>query len=357
MTLFIVSVTLVLLVSAVCSLAEASIYAVRSTYIRGLTEAGSSAGVILERFKENMEQPISAILILNTVANTAGAAVAGAQARLLFGETSLILFSACFTLAVLFFSEIIPKVVGVVYNRSAAKLLALPLAIMIKILYPLVWMIQQLSTVLKPNQPLLAAPEEEVRQLAMISAEEGSIMPYEAELVRNVLNLDRLTTRDMMTPRPVVEKIPDNLSLREVAGKLGDWTYSRIPVYSTSDPETWIGLILSKEVLAALAKDEFDRPVSEFAKPMFFVSEKTPGHILLKTFIKRRTHMFGVVDEFGDITGIISLEDVLESIIGQEIVDEHDTSVDMQEVAKLRRRDQYAKGKIYPTESESTDER
>ena len=124
MTLFIVSVLVVLLVSAICSLTEASLYAVRSTYIRGLTESGSRAGTLLERFKENMEQPISAILIVNTAANTAGAAVAGAQARMLFGEASLFMFSACFTLCVLFFSEIIPKVLGVVYNRRAARLLA-----------------------------------------------------------------------------------------------------------------------------------------------------------------------------------------------------------------------------------------
>ena len=142
------------------------------------------------------------------------------------------------------------------------------------------------------------------------------------------------------------------MTLREVADKVSDWNYSRIPVYAAEEPETWIGFVLSKEVLAALAEDEFERSVSELVKPMFFVSEKTPGHVLLKTFLKRRTHMFGVVDEYGDITGIISLEDVLESIIGEEIVDEHDTSVDMQEVARLRKREHYAKREIRPLHDE-----
>ena len=357
MTLFIVSVTLVLTVSAICSLAEAAVYAVRMPYVKSLADSGSRAGTILGGFKANMEQPISAILILNTVANTAGAAVAGAQARLLFGEASLLWFSAFFTLGVLFFSEIIPKVIGVVYNRPIATILAAPLSVVVTALYPLVWVIQKLSALVKPDQAVMTAPEEEVKQLAMISAQEGSIMPYEAELVRNVLQLDRLTTRDLMTPRPVVEKVPSDMTLREVAERMTDWTYSRVPVYDTDDPETWVGFLLSKEVLAALAKDEFDLKVSDLAKPMFFVSEKTPGHILLKEFLKRRTHLFGATDEYGDITGIISLEDVLESIIGEEIVDEHDTSVDMQELARLRKRQQFGKGNLSsPSDGRAPDE-
>lgn len=357
MTLFLVSVAVVLSVSAICSLMEAAIYAVRMTYVRSLTESGSRAGTVLAGFKENMEQPISAILILNTAANTAGAAVAGAQARLLFGESSLFWFSACFTLGVLFLSEIVPKVIGVVYNRPVARAFATPLSIVVTALYPLVWIIQKLSTLLKPNQAVMAAPEEEVKQMAMISAEEGSIMPYEAELVRNVLHLDRMTTRDLMTPRPVVEKLRSDMTLREVAERMKDWTYSRVPVYDADDPDTWVGFVLSKEVLAALTKDQHEQQIRDLAKPMFFVSEKTPGHVLLKEFIKRRTHLFGVADEYGDITGIICLEDVLESIIGEEIVDEHDTSVDMREVARLRKKKQFHNTEIKPShEEKDTDE-
>lgn len=352
MWLFVASVAVVLVVSAVCSLMEAAIYAVRMTYIRSLIETGSHAGTVLAGFKENMERPIAAILILNTAANTAGAAVAGAQARLLFGEASLFWFSAFFTLGVLFLSEIVPKVVGVVYNRPVAKFFATPLSIVVAALHPLVWSVQKLSTLLKPNQAVMAAPEEEVKQLAMISAEEGSIMPYEAELVRNVLHLDRLTTRDLMTPRPVVEKIRADMTLQQVAERMRDWTYSRVPVYNADDPDTWVGFVLSKEVLAALAQGEQGRQIHEFTKPLFFVSEKTPGHVLLKEFIKRRTHLFGVADEYGDITGIISLEDVLESIIGEEIVDEHDTSVDMQEVARLRKKQHFPKTSAQPTQRE-----
>lgn len=175
--------------------------------------------------------------------------------------------------------------------------------------------------------------------MAVLSAEEGSILPHEAEMVQNVLGLDRLATREIMTPRPVVLKLPDDLTLREVAERVDEWTYSRIPLYDSDDPETWVGFVLSQDILTGLADDQFDQPVSSLSKPLFFVSEKTAGHVLLKAFLKRRSHLFGVTDEYGDLTGIVTLEDVLESLIGEEIVDEVDLAVDMQEVARLRKRD------------------
>lgn len=343
MTIFVLSVAIVLVVSAICSLTEASFYAVRTPFIRQLAESGGRAGHVLAAFKENMERPISAILIINTAANTAGAAVAGSQARFLFGETSVFWFSLCFTLAVLFVSEIMPKVIGVVYSRTVATWMALPWAAVIWLLSPLIWVIQHLSRLFKPREPVLSAPEEEVQQLAMISAEEGSIMRYEAELVRNVLRLDKVTTREIMTPRPVVFKLPSDMALREVNDTVKEWTYSRIPVYKADDPETWEGVVFSRDILSGLANDQFETPLASLCKPIYFVSEKTAGHILLETFLKRRTHLFGVMDEYGDITGIVTLEDVLESVLGKEIVDEADTAVDMQEVARRRKQQHLGK--------------
>lgn len=341
LTLFVISVAFVLIISAICSLAEAALYAVRLPYVRRLMEAGNPAGIQLEKFKQNMEQPISAILIVNTAANTAGAAVAGAQASELFGESSLFWFSALFTLAVLFFSEIIPKIVGVVYNQGVSRALAIPLAAMVGSLYPLIWIIHKVTWVIKPREPILSAPEEEVGQLARLSAAEGSILHYEAELVQNVLRLDKIKTRDIMTPRPVVLKLPSNMTLREARDAVPEWTYSRIPVYKSSDPETWVGIALRRDILTGLANDHFETTLEELCKPIFFMSEKTPGHVLLKAFLSRRTHLFGVVDEYGDLTGIVTLEDVLEALIGEEIVDEVDAAVDMQVVAQLRRRENF----------------
>lgn len=341
MTLLLISVAVVLTVSALCSLTEAALYAVRTPYIRTLDESGSMAGGILAKFKENMERPIAAILIVNTVANTAGATVAGAQARVLFGESSLIWFSVVFTLCVLFFSEIIPKIIGVVYSRPVSRALAAPWAWIIRAIYPLIWIVEVIARVLKPNDPVLSAPEEEVEQMAKLSAEEGSILDYEAELVKNVLRLDKIRARQIMTPRPVVLKFPDNLTLKEAFERVDEWTYSRIPLYAADDPETWTGFVLSSDILAEVAKDQFNKTLGSVAKPLFFVSEKLQGHLLLKSFLKRRTHLFGVMDEYGDLTGIVTLEDVLESVIGEEIVDEVDIVADMQEVARRRKREQF----------------
>jgi CBS domain containing-hemolysin-like protein len=340
MTIFIISVVVVLVVSAACSISEAALYAVRRPYVRQIAGQGSRAGKQLLRFKNNMERPISAILIVNTVANTAGAAVAGAQARILFGEMALIWFSLAFTLCVLFFSEIIPKVVGVAYSRPVAKAVALPWSVGITLIYPIVWVIEQFSAIIKPKN-VVSAPKEEVHQLAMISAEEGSIMPYEADLVRNVLQLNNVTARQIMTPRPVVLKLPADMTVREVAEKVKEFNHTRIPVYDGNDPEVWLGVVLSRDILNALAKDRFDATIGSLCSPIQFVSEETRGHILLKSFLKRRPKLFGVSDEFGDITGIVSLEDVIESMLGAEIVDEVDPAVDMQEVARRRSREKH----------------
>ena len=213
----------------------------------------------------------------------------------------------------------------------------MPWATIITMLFPVIWLVEKSSRILKPDREF-SATEEEVNQMAMISAEEGSIMPYEAELVRNVLHLDKVTTRDIMTPRPVVLKLASDMTLREVAEKIKEFNHTRIPVYDSRDPEIWPGFVLSRDILSALANDQFDKTLGELCSPIHFVSEKTPGHVLLKSFLKRRSHLFGVADEWGDITGIFTLEDVMESLLGEEIVDEVDTAVDMQEVAKLRNR-------------------
>jgi CBS domain containing-hemolysin-like protein len=338
MSLFLISVAVVLGVSALCSLAEAALYAVGVSYVRHLADSGSLAGKALHSLKANMEVPIAAILILNTTANTAGAAIAGVQAAQLFGPSAILWFSIGFTLMVLLFSEILPKVAGVAYSRTVARIASIPLNGIVLLLFPLVWAVQHISRLVKPRTRVLSAPEEEVHQMARLSAEEGSILPIEAELVRNVLRLDDVTAHDIMTPRPVVFKLTADLTLREVAAKVKAWTHSRIPICKPDDPEVWVGFALTREILTGLAQDQFDTTLESLSKPLYFVPADTPGHVLLETFLKRRAHLFGVVDRYGGLVGIVSLEDVLESLIGEEIVDEVDVAVDMQEVAKRRRR-------------------
>lgn len=336
MGLFLVSVVLVLSVSAFCSLSEAALYSVRMPYVRRVAEEGLRSGRILESFKRNMERPITAILIVNTAANTAGASVAGAQARILFGEGSLLWFSATFTLAVLFFSEILPKVAGVSYAAVVARTVSLPWAVMINILKPMVWASQKAAQLVSHDEPQALAPEEEVHQVAALSAEEGSILPMEAALVKNVLELDKVSARDIMTPRTVVFRLPETATVGEVADRVVDLPHSRIPVHPADDADHWTGFVFRSDVLAALARDQFDLPLVELRKPLGFLLEHTPAHRMLSDFLQRRHHLLGVMDEYGGTLGLVSLEDVMETLLGAEIVDETDRVADLQRMARRR---------------------
>ncbi len=338
MTLFVVSVTIVLVVSAACSLSEAALYSVRMPYVRQLVERGSRPGLILDRFKRNMEKPITAILIVNTAANTAGAAVAGAQARLIFGEAALLWFSVLFTLSVLFFSEILPKIAGVTYRRAVSRAVSIPLDLAIRVLCPLVWLSRQAARFMKSDVQEPLASEEEVFQIAALSAEEGSILPVEAELVKNVLRLNEVKARDIMTPRTVIFKLAAERTVGEVGTSLATSAHSRIPVYLDDDMEKLVGWVLKSDVLIRLVEGDSEVKLSELAKPLGFVPEASPGHLLLKEFLKRRTHILAVADEYGGFAGLVTLEDVVESLLGEEIVDETDAVVDLQHEARRQGR-------------------
>lgn len=335
MLLFVVSIAVVLTVSAFCSLSEAGLYSVRLPHIRKLVDGGSRAGRLLLKFKEDIQQPIAAILILNTVANTAGATVAGAQARELFGAHVLAGFTTLFTLGVLFFSEIVPKVVGVTFNRLVAPAVAVPLQLVVTLLYPLIWITEGITRSIR-RQPQPVAPEEEVQQFATISAEEGSILPLEAELVHNVLRLNEVRARDILTPRTVVFKLAANRTVGDVRDLVAGVPFARIPVHEEEDPDSWTGVVLLRDILRGIAQDRFSTTIGELAKPLHFVPEGMQGHSLLSTFLVQRAHLFGVVDEFGSVLGVVTLEDVLEALLGREIVDETDTTVDLQEAARRR---------------------
>jgi CBS domain containing-hemolysin-like protein len=276
--------------------------------------------------------------------------VAGAQARALFGESSLLWFSAVFTLGVLFLSEIIPKIAGVAYNRPVSRFVSGPLALTIRVLFPLVWVSQKISWLLTHGPASPMAPEEEVHQMARMSAEEGSILPVEAELVKNVLHLDSLRAKDIMTPRSVVYRLSADLSVEDVSRAILDLPHARIPLHSEEDPEDWTGVVLRTTILCELARDRFQTKLGKLAKPLTFVPDSIRGDQLLTHFLVRRQHLAGVVDEYGSVVGIVSLEDVLESLLGSEIVDETDSVVDMREAARTKKR----KGKAAPSPPPST---
>ncbi len=340
MTLLVATVATVLVVSAFCSLSEAALYAVRLPYVRGLAESGSSVGGVLKDFKENMGRPITAILVVNTVSNTAGAAVAGGLAALVFGDSgqAIIIFSAVFTLAVLLFAEIVPKIVGVAHNRAVARAVALPWKVVIAILAPVVFAVQRLTRILTPSVKHPVAPEEEVEQLARISAEEGSILELEAALVQRVLRLNEVRVRDIMTPRTVVRRFPQDITVEEAAAGVKGWVFSRIPIHDPENSERWTGFVRTHDILVCLAADQFDTRLKDISRPLHQVPEARPVHRVLGDFLARRAHIFGAVDEFGSSAGVVTLEDVIETLLGSEIVDEVDEFADLRAIARLRAR-------------------
>lgn len=335
MGLLLASVAVVLVVSAFCSLSEAAFYSVRVPYVRGLAETGHRSGILLDAFKRNMERPITAILIVNTFANTAGAAFAGAEARAVFGDHADRWFPLLLASAVLIFSEILPKVAGVTYDSAVARSVVLPWSLAMVALKPLIWLARKVTRIVQKEEPDPQAPEEEVHQVAALSAEEGSILPIEAELVKNVLRLDEIRARDILTPQMVVFKLPETSTVQEVADRVARLPYSRIPIHR-EDPDDWHGLVMKHEILDRMARDEFHVPLSALRRKLEYVPEMVPGHKLLAEFLRRRRHLLAVVDEYGGIRGVVSLEDVMETLIGEEIVDETDRDVDLQEVARRR---------------------
>jgi CBS domain containing-hemolysin-like protein len=339
MELLVISVTVALSVSAMCSLFEAVLYSVPFSYIEALSRQGSRPGRAFKKMRENVERPISAILTLNTIANTFGASVAGAAATAVFGREWLGWFSAAFALGILLFSEIIPKTLGVRYSKFLARLVAWPVASLQWLLWPVTWATSWITRWLGSSKSPGEASPEEIQVMARMSRRMGAIRGMEEAVIRNILALRNVRARDIMTPRTVMFCLDKDLKLEEVRARSRQWPWphSRVPVYQ-GEVEQIVGIVQRREVLAALADDKQHLRLAEIMKPAHFVPDTLTSDSLLQAFIERREHLFVVVDEYGGVAGVVSLEDVFETILGQEIVDESDIAEDMQRIAQQRRR-------------------
>lgn len=335
MLTLIIAVAFAVLVSAFCSLSEAMLYSVPWSYIEKLRKDGKKAGEKLYELRSNVEKPITAILTLNTVANTAGAAVAGAAAAAVFAPEQVWIFTAGFTLLVLALGEIIPKTIGVAYHRRLALYLAVPIQVMIVALAPLIWVGGIMARMVRPKRKGPVSTEEDLRAVVSLTRKEGVIKPYEELSIKNILSLDDKTVSDIMTPRTVVFSLPATMTTGMAKGAF--WPHSRIPVHDADDPEDMVGIVYRRQVLEALANDQDDLSMAQLMKPVRFVLDTMTLDRLLVKFLESRTHLFVVLDEYGGVSGVVSLEDVLEEILGKEIVDETDQVTDMRELARTRR--------------------
>ncbi len=338
MTELVIYVSAVIVVSAMCSLFEAVLYAVPVSYVESLAQKGAVSGRILKDLRmRSVDRPISAILSLNTIANTGGAFLAGAAFIMVFGVEWELYFTIFITLSVLLLSEVIPKTVGVVYNRSLAALVAIPLQFLVWVLYPLVVICRLVTRVFSRSGTDHEVSEEEIAVMARMGRQTGAIQPDEARVMQNILTLKRKTVRDVMTPRTVVFALSADLTVEQALKEAGVWPYSRVPVYE-NDFEDVIGVVMRRDAFSALTEGRGQTTVSELMRPVHFVAETVSLDRVLEMFLERRLHLFAVIDEYGGLAGILTLEDVLEEILGREIVDESDTVTDMRELARRRRR-------------------
>lgn len=337
MTELVIAVGAAVGLSATCSLLEAVLYSVPLGHVESLAAQGRATGRILRRLRERIDRPIAAILSLNTIANTAGAAVAGAAAAAVFGHEDLLWFSAAFTLAILLCSEVVPKTIGVVYSRELAGVVARPIQAMVWVLGPLVWLTGLVTQLLSRGRVQSQVSGEELRVMARLGMKTGAIEAAEAAVIENVLTLTGRTAADIMTPRTVVFSLRASLTLRELQGSGRSVDYSRVPVYDDG-PDDVVGMVHLREVLTAMANGQVDRTLESFMRPLDFVPGTISADRLLRRFLERRQHMAMVIDEYGGLDGLVTLEDVLEEILGEEIVDEFDPAVDMRELARRRRR-------------------
>lgn len=335
MFLLIVYVFIALGFSFLCSIAEAVILSVSSAYISVLEKEERPSGSLLRSLTENINKPLSAILSLNTIAHTMGAAGAGAQAAVVFGEAYLGVISAVLTLLILIFSEIIPKTVGATYWRALAPATAYFLKYLTVAMYPFVVMSEKLTKGFKEDSPLRGLSRNELQAMAELSGQEGQLAQQEAALMQSLLSMHELKVKDAMTHRTAMFSVSEELTVEAFFNQHAKIEYSRIPIYEEDDSENIAGFVMRSDLLVAQAKGEGDNPLKNYAISMVTVLNTMPLPSIFDQFLQKRIHILLVVDEYGGLEGIVTLEDLLENLLGIDIIDEKDTTVSMRRFANM----------------------
>ena len=322
-------------VSFLCSILEAGLLSITPSHVAKLVQDRPKIGLKIRALKANVDRPLAAILTLNTFANTAGAAGVGAEAKRLWGSEALAIASAVLTLAILVFSEILPKTLGALYWRRLTGFMARVLPIMILVLLPLVWLSEAITRMLKRSRAVQTFSREEFAALARVGEEQGVFDESEMRILRNLFHFGSLRTRDIMTPRTVTFSLEENTAVRDAVAERGSMIFSRIPIWKET-PDQVTGYILKDQLLLRAARDELDAPLSSFAREALMVPDTIALPALFEKLLDNREHIAVVVDEYGGIDGVVTMEDVLETLIGLEIVDEMDSVQDMRAMARSK---------------------
>ena len=322
-----------LLISFLCSILEASLMSTPISYITMREEEGYKPATLMKAYKQDPSRPIAAILSLNTIANTIGAAGVGRQATLLFGSHWFGLVSALMTLLILIFSEIFPKTIGTTHWKSLTGFTAKTIRLLITLLFPLVWCIEGLQKLITPKTAETSISREEVGAMADVAEESGELDEDENEIIQNLINIDEVTACDAMTPRVVAAIAPESMSIKSFYKDRRFFHHSRIPVYADND-EYITGYILRMEALQLMAEDKFDAKLRDIRRDVESFPEETPIVDVWNRMLEKKEQIAIIINEYGSFQGILTMEDVIETILGDEIVDERDVVVDMQQYAR-----------------------
>lgn len=318
--------------SFLCSVLEAVLLSTPMSFISMKENQGNKTATLMKQYKNNVDRPVGAILSLNTIAHTIGSAGVGAESIKIFGEQYFGVISAVLTLLILVFSEIIPKTIGASYWRSLAMLSTKIIRVLVFITYPLVLLSELITKVFTPKGKQISMSREEVSAMVDVGTTEGVFRESESKIIKSCIHLSAVKAREIMTPSIVVESACQTLTVKEFYEQ-GEWNFSRIPVFD--ERKDYItGYVLKDMVLEALSEDEFQTRLSDLMRPILSFSEDESVYQIWEKMLEKREHISIIIDEYGSLRGVVSMEDIIETMTGVEIVDEDDVAVDMQALAK-----------------------
>lgn len=335
MTLLILFVVLAIGVSFLCSILEAVLLSVTPSFVEAAEEEQPKLATKLRELRTDIERPLSAILSLNTIAHTVGATGAGAQAAVVFDDTGVGIFSAVLTLGILILSEIIPKTLGATYWRSLAGFTVRVLPVLIIVQLPLVWMSQAITRLLKSGKGHAEVSREEITAMTTAGQRLGIIEEDETRVVENLFRLPEIAASEVMTPRIVIDHIPAEAVVKTAVAEMDNFPFSRLIVTGENIDDVK-GFVLTRELLLAALRDGEDKTVADFTRTIPRIAEDKDLDALLDLLMEGDAHVALVEDQYGGTAGLVTMEDVIETLLGTEIMDEHDEDEDLQKVAKLR---------------------
>lgn len=320
-------------ISFLCSILEAVLLSTPMSFISMKEAEGNMKAVALRKLKTNIDKPIAAILSLNTVAHTIGAAGVGAEAVKVFGEAYFGVISVILTILILVLSEIIPKTIGATYWKKLALSSIGVIRFMIIICYPLVWVSEFITRLISSKEHEATVSREEVSAMVDAGVKEGVFELKENRVIQNLIKLENIKVAEVMTPRIVTIVASEKESVKEFYSDKSFRPYSRIPLYE-QDMDIITGYVLIKDVLECLSDDKFEVRLSDIKRSIMHISDADSVSVAWEKMLASKDHIALVVNQYGSFEGIVTMEDIVETILGLEIIDEKDTIVDMQQFAR-----------------------